>query len=82
MSWVPFITPFHALQPYWFWLLVPLSFGVSMIYRGLRMETFERYWWQVLALTTFIVLSVIGLAIALAVLVEWVIPAIPLSPSS
>ncbi len=77
LSYIPFIDPINALQSWWYLLLVPLSFGVTVIYRALRMPSLERYWRQVFLMTVQIVVAMIALAIVLVVLVQVVVPRYP-----
>ena len=44
LAYIPFLMPINALQEWWYLLLLPLAFGISMIYKALRMPTLERYW--------------------------------------
>ena len=74
LAWIPFLEPINALQPWWYLLLVPLSFGISVIYKSMRLPRLERFWRQVAIMTTQIVLAMVALAIGLAVLIQVVIP--------
>lgn len=73
-GYVPFIEPMNALQPVWFLLIVPLAIGISMIYKAMRLTRLERFWGQVVLMTVQIILATAGLAVALAVFVQVVIP--------
>ncbi len=77
MSYVPFIDPIHGAATWWYLLLVPLSFGVSVIYRALRKPTLDHYWRSVATMTVQIVLAMGALAILVAIVVQVVIPLIP-----
>ena len=55
-------------------LLIPLVFGISVIYRALRVEDYAIYWQSVIIMTVQIVLGIGGIAIALGMFVQWVIP--------
>ncbi|MBX3404873.1 MAG: hypothetical protein KF699_15795 [Phycisphaeraceae bacterium] len=59
----PFIDPIE-LHQWWFVLLVPMAFFVAMIYKAVRLQTIERYWWHVCVMTLQIVLGMIGLGAA------------------
>jgi hypothetical protein len=74
LAWVPFLEPINALQAWWYLLIVPLSFGISVIYKAMRLPRLERIWIQVAIMTMQIVLAMIALAIGLAVLIQLVIP--------
>ena len=55
-------------------ILLPLSFGISVIYKSMRLPRLERFWQQVAFMTTQIILAMVALAIGLAVLIQIVIP--------
>lgn len=77
LGWVPFITPLHALQPIWWLSLLPLAFGIAIVHKSLRAGRFDRFWREVLVATIWIVGGVVGLGIVFAILVEWLIPMVP-----
>jgi hypothetical protein len=76
IAWTPFLEPMNAMQSWWYLLLVPLVFGIAVIYRALREQTYTRYWQSVCIMTLQIVLGIVGIAIALGVFVQFVIPVI------
>lgn len=77
LAWTPFLEPMNALQSWWYLLLIPLAFGISMIYKALRLNKLDRFWPQVALMTTQVVLAMAGLAIGLAFVIEVLIPLIP-----
>jgi len=77
LAWTPFLDPLWAVQPYWWMLLVPLSLGISMVYKAWRMPVLDHYWRQVAVMTTQLILGMLALGLALALLVEVIIPALP-----
>ena len=48
-----------------------------MIYKALRLNRLDRYWRHVGMMTTQVVLAMVALAIGLAVIIELLIPLIP-----
>jgi hypothetical protein len=74
LGWTPFLEPMNAMQSWWYLLLIPLVFGIAVIYRALREEDYAIYWQSVIIMTVQIVLGIGGIAIALGVFVQWVIP--------
>ena len=76
-EYVPFLDPIHGLQGVWYLLLLPLAFGISLIYRAVRVRTFERFWQGVGVMTLQIVLAMVALAVALILLVQVAIPLLP-----
>ena len=77
LAYVPFLEPINALQGWWYFLLVPLAFGISVIYRALKMPTLEGYWRAVALMTLQILLWMAALAAGLVLLVQVVIPWLP-----
>ena len=74
---IPFVYPIQFFQDWWYLLLIPMALGISVIYKALRMPTLDHYWRGVLVMTAQIVLAMIGLAVALVVVVQLLIPAAP-----
>jgi hypothetical protein len=77
LAYIPFITPIHALLSWWYLLLIPLAFGISVIYKALRVGDLSRFWPQVFVMTVQIVVGMIALAAALMFLVLWLVPRLP-----
>ncbi len=77
MSYVPFIDPIHGAATWWYLLLVPLSFGVSVIYRALRKPTLDHYWRSVALMTAQVVLAMAAMALLVGVVVQVAIPLLP-----
>ena len=78
LAWIPFLEPLNALQDFWYLLLIPLSFGISVIYKALRMPSLTGFWRQVAMMTIQIVLAMIGLTICLIFLVQVIVPMLPI----
>lgn len=78
-SYVPFIEPLHVVNQWWYVMLIPLAFGIAMIYKAMRMPSLRDFWRQVVIMTTQIILAMIGLALALTILVQIVIPRLPVA---
>ena len=76
-GYVPFVDPINVFHDWWYLLLIPLSFGISVIYRALKMRDLDRFWRAVAMMTVQIVLVMAALAVALVVLVELAIPLLP-----
>ena len=77
IGYIPFVHPIHGLQEHWYLLIIPLCFGIAVIYRAVRLRWLDHFWRKVLFLTTQIVLAMIGLAVCLTLLVQVVIPLLP-----
>jgi hypothetical protein len=76
-GYIPFVDPINVFHDWWYLLLIPLSFGISVIYRAVKMPVLDHYWRAVSMMTVQIVLVMVALAIALVVLVQLVIPRLP-----
>lgn len=77
VAYIPFLYPLNVFHELWYLLLLPLAFGISVIYKAVRLHTLERFWREVAVMTLQIVLAMIILAVALVVLVVWVVPWLP-----
>lgn len=77
LAYIPFVHPITAFHQWWYLLIVPLAFGISIIYKAVRMPTLDAFWRQVLVMTIQIVLAMLGLAIALVILIVVLIPLMP-----
>ena len=77
LGYTPFITPMHGLQAWWYVLVVPLAFGISLIYKSLHLHDMRRLVVATLVMTAQIVLAVIALGLAVAIFVVYIIPQIP-----
>ena len=74
LAWTPFLEPMNALQPAWYLLLLPLVFGIAVIYRAIREENYSVYWRSVAIMTGQVVLGIVAIALALGLFVQFVIP--------
>jgi len=72
------IDPLHLswlnLHDNWWLTLVPMAFFISMAYKGVRLTDLSRFWPQVLLMTAQIVVAMMGLAAAIFVFVEVLVP--------
>lgn len=64
----PFIDPLE-LHQWWFLMLIPMSLGVAMVYRAVRLPTLEKYWTSVMVMT----LQIIGGMLLLAAASYWLV---------
>jgi hypothetical protein len=78
VAYIPFVHPLNIFFDWWYLLLLPLSFGISVIYKAMRMARPEGYWRQVITMTVQIVIAMIALAVLLGLFVQLVIPAMVL----
>jgi hypothetical protein len=73
--WRPILDPL-SMHEYWWLLLFPLSLGISVAYKAVRVPTLDGYLRAVLILTTQIILAMILLWIAAFLFVGYLLPAI------
>ncbi|MBC8523069.1 hypothetical protein H8D29_03995 [PVC group bacterium] len=76
LGWIPFLEPMNALQPWWYLLLVPMAFGISVIYKALHEDNLLKYWRSVTVMAIQIVLGISLLAMAIGLFIQLVIPVI------
>tara|TARA_Y100001968_G_C19342270_1_gene710147 strand:- start:434 stop:676 length:243 start_codon:yes stop_codon:yes gene_type:complete len=74
LAWIPFIEPCNALQSVWYLLLIPLSLGISLMYRAIRETSAGDYWRSVNIMTVQIVVVIAALGVGLGFVVELLIP--------
>jgi hypothetical protein len=77
LAWIPFIEPLNLFHQWWYLLLLPLSLGISVVYKGVRMQDLRGFWRETTIMTLQIVLAMIALAIGVTLLVQVVIPWLP-----
>ncbi len=77
LAYIPFLDPINALHDWWYTLIVPLSLGISIIYRALRLERLDRFWSAAAILTVQILVAMGALGIVLVMLVQGIIPLLP-----
>ncbi len=73
LGYIPFLHPMSFVHEWWYLLIVPLSFGIAVIYKAVRLTSLRHYWRSVLVMTAQIVLAMVGLAVAV-ILVVMAIP--------
>ena len=76
LAWIPFLEPMNAAQTWWYLLLIPMAFGISVVYRSLRETSYTTYWRSVFVMTLQIVVGIAILSIAIGVFVQLAIPLI------
>lgn len=76
-AYVPFKMPLNALQDWWYLLLLPLAFGIALIYKAIRVADMRHLVQQTMLMTAQIVMAMIALAVALAIFILVIIPMLP-----
>jgi len=63
LAYRPFLDPLNVHDSWWFFL-IPLSFGIAVVYKAARMKSLDHYWRAVFTMTAQIVIAMILLALA------------------
>ncbi len=63
LAWRPFLDPLDVHNTWWIFL-IPMAFGISVVYRAARLRSLDRYWRSVLAMTFQIVMGMVLLGVA------------------
>ncbi len=77
LAWIPFIEPARVFHVWWPILSIPLAWGIAMVYKAMRLESLDGYWRQVIVFTIQVVVGMAGMALALAILVQLIVPMLP-----
>jgi hypothetical protein len=73
LAWRPFLDPLNAYRVWWAFL-VPLSFGIAVAYKAVRLSTLQGYWRQVFIMTAQIVLTMVLLGIGAYIVLQVLVP--------
>ena len=78
-QYIPFLDPINLFHQRWAWpfLLIPLSFGIAVIYKALKMRNLDRFWRGATMMTVQIVLAMAALAVVLVFVIQIAIPRLP-----
>ncbi|MHC4245620.1 MAG: hypothetical protein GWP75_07880 [Planctomycetia bacterium] len=77
LGWTPFLEPLPGVQANWLWLLPILIFGIAMMYKAVRVGDLGRYWREVVGMTVQVLLAFLGLAAAVFIVVQGIVPLLP-----
>ncbi len=66
LAYTPFLQPIPGIWDYWIWLLLPLCFGVSVVYKSIKCRNMKAVPLQALLITIYILLSMAAAGAALA----------------
>ena len=75
LAYIPFIDPIHA-DRWWYLFLIPMSLGISMAYKAVRIPDLREFPRQVLIMTVQIVVAMIALGAASYLFVQHIVPLI------
>lgn len=77
LAWTPFLEPIRAFNDWWPVLAIVLAWGIGMVYKAMKMPTLEKYWRAVFIFTLQVILGMIGMTVAIAIIVQFVVPHLP-----
>lgn len=69
LAYRPFFQPL-GVWDYWIWLLLPLSFAISLVYKSVRVDSMRRVPLEAVRLTLWIITVMAAAAVALLLLVK------------
>lgn len=76
----PFLDPLDV-HNWWWVMLLPMAFGIAVVYKAVRLKDLRGYWLAVLSLTFQIVAGMVLLGAATYLLVEvyarWMVEQVP-----
>ena len=76
-SWIPFIGPAPGVARWWWLLVVPMAFLISMAWKAVRQDDLGGYWKAVARMGTQVVLGMIGLFAFMAFFLRVIVPMMP-----
>ncbi len=74
IAWIPFLQPAGVPENYWWVLMFPLVFGISIAYRATHDHSIDHFWYRVSLFTAKSILAMGSLALVLYLFVYWIIP--------
>ena len=77
LAYRPFLDPAPGAAQWWWLTIIPLSVLISMVYKAGRINTLDdmqRYWKRVAIMSAQVIALMIGLAAALHIVVEFIVP--------
>ncbi|HJO16197.1 MAG TPA: hypothetical protein QF800_04840 [Phycisphaerales bacterium] len=70
------IEPMFGLVGLWYWLVIPLVIGISMVYKAIRIPEDGPWGREVIIMTAQVLVGLVALAVLLGVMVKYVIPSL------
>ncbi len=74
LAWIPFLQPIPELVSVWYLLCIPIVVGVSMVYKAIWIGEDDAWGVQTVTMSATVIAGLVGLAIAMAIFIQWVIP--------
>ncbi len=76
-AWIPFLSPAPATPRWWWLLMVPMSILICMAWKAVRQDDMRGYWGAVTRMSAQVILAMIGMFVALAAIVQFLVPQLP-----
>ncbi len=77
LAWTPFLQPAPNAEVWWWLLLIPMSFGVAMAYKAIRVEQLSDWPRAATKMALQVIGAVVGIAVGLYLLVIVLLPMLP-----
>jgi len=77
LAWAPLLQPAPGVQNWWWLLVIPMAFGVSMAYKAIRVQDLSEWPKAVVRMALQVIAAVIAIAIGTYVLVILLLPMLP-----
>ena len=77
LAWIPLIDPLPGVQANWIWFVLPLVLGIAMMYKAVRVPTLDRWPREVGVMVFQTILAFVGIAVALFIVVQVLVPLLP-----
>ncbi len=77
VAYLPMLEPLPGVEHWWMLLIIPLSFGIALIYKAARVPSLDQIWRATGVMTVQILLSMVAIAIGFLILVQVVVPLLP-----
>ena len=71
VAYTPFLEPLK-IWDYWPWLIIPLCFGVSLVYKCVRVQSLQRIFFDAAVATAWVLAGMATAAVVLLMLVNFV----------
>ena len=76
-AWIPFLSPAPATSRWWWLLMVPMSILICMAWKAVRQDDMRGYWGDVTRMSAQVILAMVGMFVALAAIVQFLVPQLP-----
>ena len=80
LAYRPFLDPLDV-HDYWYMLLIPVAFLVSLTYKGVRVDDLKHLPRQTIAMTLQVIVGIVLLGALVYVVIEHLLPVIAPRPS-